>query len=326
MIPEINICTGPTEQDSGSLVSVIIVTFNPRRDLLDWALDSVEKQTLPKASFEVIIVDNNSNPPLDIDKLINGRTFNAKLIQEPRQGIMFARCAGITESRSDLLVFVDDDNHLDLDYVEQALNISRNHQNIGAYSGIARGVFECPVRPWQKKLVPHLGVRDNGPDPITSCEPRWGEWDPIGAGMVLRRDIGMRFVEFVEKSPHARLLGRSGKALMSGDDTLIARFANQMGYACSYQPALKLSHHMKKSRLNIKNLARTIKGHGRSYVILQRILDHPVEKPTVVTTVKTLAERLLYRVKMNGLIAGFVDWFWDWGYFFQAWKETESSK
>src|SRR6185369_18013044 len=93
-------------------ISVIIVTYNPREDLLNWALDSLEAQTLAKSRFEVIVVDNNSSPPLTAERLSAGRTLDIRLVREQRQGIMFARWAGITAARAELLVFVDDDNHL----------------------------------------------------------------------------------------------------------------------------------------------------------------------------------------------------------------------
>jgi len=307
---------------SKPFVSVIIVTCNPRWDLLEWALDSLENQTLLKDFFELIVVDNNSNPPLSEAHLQKNRLLDMRLIKESRSGITYARCAGIEEAKSDLLVFVDDDNHLDPDYLELAIDIAKQ-KDLGAFSGVARAVFETPVRPWQEKLLHHLGVRDNGAYPITSYEPRWGKWDPIGAGMVLRRVIGMSFVEFLEKDPFANILGRRGNLLMSGEDTLIARIANQMGYACSYQPALKLSHFMKKQRMTFKVLARTVEGHGRAYVLLRQILGNPVKRPNLFVTSGSLLARLLYRVVVMGPIAGIIEWFRDWGYFMQARKIYE---
>jgi glycosyltransferase involved in cell wall biosynthesis len=305
-------------QNDTVTVSVIIVTYNPREDLLNWALDSLEKQTLAKSFFEVIVVDNNSAPPLDPAKLSGGRALNLRLVREPRQGIMFARCAGIAAARADLMVFVDDDNHLDPDYLEQSLHIAHENPGIGAFGGISRGVFEGPVSSWQERILPHLGVRDYGPEPITSHEPSWGKWEPIGAGMVVRRDAALNFVEFLKNSPLAQGLGRQGQLLLSGDDTLMARAANRLGYACSYQPVLKLSHHMKQGRLTFKNLSRTVEGHGRSYVLLRQIQGQPEGKPGLFKCCITLLARWLYRVKTDGVMVGTVEWHWDLGYFRQA--------
>lgn len=295
-------------------ISVILCTYNPRIDLLKWALDSIERQTLSKERFELIVVDNNSNPPL-LEKTVKGEgSIRLRLIREPRQGLSFARCAGISAAEADLLVFVDDDNALDADYLETALRISREEPDIGVYGGIARGVFEKAIPKWKEKLLPYLGVRDYGPKPITSRNQYWGKWEPIGAGMVARRGVAMEFVRMVEHSSLAGELGRKGRSLLSGEDSLFARLSNRLGYACSYQPALHLSHHIKESRLGYAYLAKTLHGHGRSFVLLQRATGKEVEKPETMGMYPVLVRRFFSRIREWGLRAGIIHWFWDIGY------------
>jgi len=210
-------------------VSVILCTYNPRHDLLQWAVDSIEQQTLSKTEFELIVVDNNSDTPVSEEVVKNGRSIRLRLIREQRQGLSFARCAGITAAEADLLIFVDDDNHLDPDYLENALRIATEEPEIGLYGGIAKGVFEKDVPKWKENLLPYLGVRDYGPRPITSNNDYWGKWEPIGAGMVSRRDVAEEFVRMVEYSLVAGELGRKGESLLSGEDSLFARLANRLG-------------------------------------------------------------------------------------------------
>jgi len=299
-------------------LTVIIVTYNPRSDLLAWALDSLEQQTLPKDNFEVIVVDNNSSPPLQLLHLLQERTLTLRLIQEPQQGIMFARRAGILEARSEMLVFVDDDNHLDPDYLRQALYIASKHPEIGAFGGIARGVFETPLATWQKQLIKHLGVRDFGNEPITSSEPVWGPWEPIGAGMAVRRDVAAAFAELMRKQPEIARLGRSGKFLLSGDDALLARTAYHLGYSCSYQPNLGLDHYMKRERLTFTTLCRTIEGHGRAEVLLLKLQGKTEQRPRMPRSLPLLVASLLYRLVKQGPRIGYIDWHWDLGYYRQS--------
>ena len=105
---------------------------------------------------------------------------------------------------------------------------------------------------------------------------------------------------------------------MSGEDALMARAANRLGFACSYQPSLGLTHFIKPSRLRPYVLASTLEGHGRSYVVLERVLGRPVEVRRAAWLLREMPLRLLYRVRCDGLLAGAVTWFWDWGYFRQA--------
>src|SRR5688572_5547939 len=90
-------------------LSIILCTYNPRRDILAKALDAVDKQTLPKSRWEFIVIDNNSSPALTEEELSKGRTLPLRLIREPRQGNVFARQTGLAAAKAELLLFVDDD-------------------------------------------------------------------------------------------------------------------------------------------------------------------------------------------------------------------------
>ena len=299
-------------RDHPMCVSVIICTHNPRLPLLKWAIDSIKTQTLDPAHFEVIVVDNNSSPPLDEAALDPGG-LDFRVIVQKRPGLTYARVAGIAAARADLLVFVDDDNHLDARYVANAISIADAEPQIGVFGGISEAALDRRLPRWKERLIEHLGVRNYGPAPITSFEDRWGKWDPIGAGMVARRDVARRFAAFVAEHDDAGGLGRRGTSLMSGEDTLLARCGNRLGYACSYQPSLSLKHDMSGGRLRLRTLTRTLEGHGRSYVRLQRLLGRPVAPIRGLSALTHLGPRLLYRLARRGR-AGYVIWHWDLGY------------
>jgi len=294
-------------------VSVILCTYNPVPDLLQWALDSLEKQTFPKSDFEVIVVDNNSKPPLDQAR-ISRNSLSVRVIREPTQGLSFARCAGISEAKGEVLVFMDDDNSFAPDYLQKAYGIAMREPEIGLFGGVAREILEAPIAEWKRRLLPFLAVRDYGADPITSRNDFWGKWEPIGAGMVARRDVAEQFVIMVEANSSAGQLGRSGKTLLSAEDSLFARIANRLGYACSYQPSLQLRHFIKASRLTSSHLARNLEGQGRSFVLLRRALGMPVDDYSLPHAIYFLVRRFLSRVNQAGFRTGFINWFWDYGF------------
>ena len=302
-------------------ISVVIVTHNPDAELLWAAVDSVERQTLSPLNFELIVVDNASCPPLDGARF-SGRKFGVRIVREPRPGLVYGRCAGINAASGGLIVFVDDDNQIAPDYLERCVGIAEENPSIGAFGGISTPSFGGPVAKWKAALLPYLGVRDHGPEAITSSSGEWGKWDPIGAGMVVRHDVGQHFVEFVDNYQGACQLGRKGKSLMSGEDTLMARVAWMSHYACSYQPSLRLSHYMKPRRLAVGVLLRTLIGHGRSYVILQRILGRPVGRLTLLTPISLLSS-YCFRIRTAGIRAGSIMWFWDFGRFLELISERD---
>jgi len=296
---------------SAPRVSVVLCTYNPRRDLLAWSLEAIARQTLDPSDYEVVLVDNNSDPPVSLHDYRVASAMPIRLVRESRQGLIHARVAGIRATSASLIVFVDDDNYLDPHYLTRALEVAESDPDIGLFGGIARGRFEGRVARWKQPLLPFLGVRDNGPDPITSHEPYWGEWEPIGAGMVARRDVATAYVDFVDDHPTSGGLGRAGRALSAGEDTLFARVANRCGYACSYQPALSVEHYIPLARLTSRYLFRLIRGMGHSYVRLERVLGRgQAVRPLGAWQ---LLGRLPYRVGQEGL-AGVFRWGWDVGY------------
>lgn len=263
------------------------------------------------------MVDNRSAKPLEEEQLRASLSFNLRLLREPNLGLTWARVAGIQAAQADLLVFADDDNYLLPDYLEQAASIAAREPRIGHFGGIAMPLYQEPIAKWQHRFLASVGVRDNGPEPITARHNWWGPWEPIGAGMVTRRPIADRFVQFVRQSRAAQLLGRKGSRLMSGEDTLLARIAVDLGYACSYQPALRLFHFIRSRRLRPTVLARTLIGHGRSHVVLEELSRRPIYRSGYRKTLWQLARWGPRRIREDGFPAGLIQWCWDWGFFLQ---------
>jgi glycosyltransferase involved in cell wall biosynthesis len=295
-------------------LSVVLCTYNPRIPELPRVLDALRAQTLPLDRWELVVIDNNSSPALVAADLDAGRGLPLRVVRETRQGKVPAHRRGILEARADLLVLVDDDNVFDPDYLEVALAIARAQPELGAFGGRARPAIPGgPLAGWQRRLLPFIGVREFGPEPITSREDRWGPWEPIGAGMVLQRRVGLEFVRVVDTVPEAAELDRIGRALLSAGDSLLARLSYPMGLACSYQPALAFDHLIPRSRVGFRYLRRMMYGHGRSLVKLNRVMGVPSEP----LSPWRLMGRLLTRVRHEGL-GGPLWWCWDLGYFVES--------
>jgi glycosyltransferase involved in cell wall biosynthesis len=270
----------------------------------------------------LVLVDNGSVPALDAKKLDVGGKLPLRLVAEGVAGLTAARRTGIAAARAGLLVFVDDDNFLDADYLEQAVRIARENPGVGHFGGVARAELEVPCAEWKNELLGHLGVRDHGGEVITSDKKEWGPWEPIGAGMVSRRAVAERWAEVTRTDANAAALGRSGKALLSGEDGLFAKVAYELGYQCSYQPSLKLTHYMKRNRLTVRYLARLFEGHGRSNVLLRRAMG---EDPRPVTWAE-MYKRLRFRIGKKGKRVGLLTFFWDLGYRAQVKEASLTSR
>jgi glycosyltransferase involved in cell wall biosynthesis len=305
-------------QESTPLISVLICTHNPNRYVLDWVLDTLVDQTLPSSEYEIVVVDNNSTTPIEAEALKGKRPLPLRVIREPRPGKTFACCTAIREARSPLLVMVDDDNGLAADYLAEAARIARENPGIGAFGGIARLLTDQRLPVWKRRLLPYLAVRDYGPEAITSFDSRWGKWEPVGAGMVFKREVGLRFIECMETNPLAHHLTRLGRGHPIGEDTLLARVSYWIGYSCSYQPTLRLSHLIKGSRMKTRRLVRLIQSCARAWVINEWLCGRPPAGDSWPRLAVELIQRLRFRINEEGFRTGLVLWSWDWGQLQQA--------
>lgn len=125
-------------------VSIVIPVFN-EQDYLKACLDSIKKQTV--APDEVIVVDNNSE-----DKSVEiAKSFPwVKLVNEKRQGIVFARNKGFNVSKSEMLARIDADSILPVNWVENIQEIATRNGSGTAVTGpaIFRNVLIGPFLNW----------------------------------------------------------------------------------------------------------------------------------------------------------------------------------
>lgn len=89
-------------------VSVVIPTRN-RPQAIERCLDALAEQTLPPGSFEVVVVDDGSEPALSLDPARWSSKFELKLIRQKNTGPAGARQRGVAEARGEFLAFTDDD-------------------------------------------------------------------------------------------------------------------------------------------------------------------------------------------------------------------------
>ena len=102
-------------------VTVVICTYN-RCQSLAKALDSIAKSSLsPSTTWEVLVVDNNSTDQTMeiVQDLCRRHPGRIRYVFEPRQGKSHALNSGIRHSRGEILVFADDDETVDPEWLQQ---------------------------------------------------------------------------------------------------------------------------------------------------------------------------------------------------------------
>lgn len=263
------------------LVSVIVPAHNPDPDRLARVLAALAGQSLADGAWELILVDNASSPPVGVDlAAFAGRRVPARIVIEPQLGLTAARARGFAESRAPLVAMIDDDNIVAPDFLEAAIRFAGEHPQVGTFGGRVVPVYEMPPPTWFPKTGINLGCRDFGPLPeIIPALPRptaYPAHAPVGAGMVLRREVADLYRAHVARIGPLAQSDRRGRELASGGDCEIVLVGLHGGWATAYAPSLRLDHVIPASRLAPAYLARLNHDSTRSWVqLLDRFSLNP---------------------------------------------------
>lgn len=293
------------------MITVLIPSHNPRKKVLAEVLEALRFQTLLKKDWELLLIDNASNPPLSPDLL--AWHPQARLVREPKLGLTHARLRGIAEAKGDLLVWVDDDNILSTGYLEAAQFVFERNPQLGGAGGpsIARHSEQPPV--WFEEGLAPLGCRDHGEHLIwmswVDKPPHYPSAAPIGAGMVIRKQAIQVWADAVINDPIRLALGRRGTALSSGEDNDINLTLLGAGWELAYLPQLRITHEIPASRLTLDYLKRLARTSYRDFI---HVLDkHGIRPWSAIPRwfVPLLALRSWFRCRAWSSPAQQVRWF-----------------
>lgn len=122
-------------------VSVVIPVFNdPLR--LGWCLDALEQQTLPRERMEVIVVDNGSEPPLQLQP----RPYRLILLRCLEPGSYAARNLALDHSTAEVVAFTDADCRPQPQWLAEGLT-SLERQGVQLLAGGVIVEPSCADRP-----------------------------------------------------------------------------------------------------------------------------------------------------------------------------------
>lgn len=259
--------------DDRLILQICLCTHNPRPEIFHKVLTALGRQTTC-AAFEVVIIDNASQPPVEEWACRNalGTDIPLRIERESTLGIAAARVHAVEATTTEWVLFVDDDTELMPDYIEEGLKVIDVSPEIGCFGGrLIVPDYLAPAR-WTSQLLPFLAIKDLGDEVMMSLADEWRLCEPPTAGAFVRRAVLNRYLTIMRVNQLAPSLGRKGRrGLRSGEDALMMRGAYALGLTVSYQPALKLTHHLHPSRFRFGYLLRLMWGHGRTLFVLDRI-------------------------------------------------------
>jgi glycosyltransferase involved in cell wall biosynthesis len=230
-------------------------------------LSSLRAQTLALDQWELLLVDNASEAPLDT-KFDLGWHPRGMHVREARLGLTPARLRGIAESTGGFIVLVDDDNVLAPDYLSVCQAIAVTHPHVGAWGGSIRPEYEAEPEQWVNEFLPYLAVRNVERD-LWSNAIAHLDVAPCGAGMAVRRAVALEYARYCFTQPERSRLDRCGQNLISAGDTDLALVACDLGMGMGLFRALSLTHLIPPQRLTEDYLVRLVEGIESSGYLMQ---------------------------------------------------------
>jgi glycosyltransferase involved in cell wall biosynthesis len=247
-------------------ISVVICSHNPRPPYLSRVLDALRKQTLSMDAWELLLIDNASKNLLADDWDISWHP-KARHVLEEKLGLAHARQRGINESKAPIIVFVDDDNVLNSDYLENVVKIGHEWPILGVW-GCGSSVPEFEVKP-REDLTEYIhflaafeGKQLKWSNSITCMEAT-----PCGVGLSVRSSVAKAYLESWNANS-TQILDRNGTSLLSGGDYDIAYTACNIGLGMAVFPQLKVSHLIPKERVTEDYFVKLREGVATSFHLL----------------------------------------------------------
>ena len=231
-------------------LSIVIATYNRATLLLD-ALKSVIRQSAPAQEWECVVVNNNSSDNTSecfAEFAGEHPEYNLRIVDEPNQGLSYARNRGIRESVGEYIAIIDDDEHIAEDFVAAYIRLFDDVPEAVAADGPI--VAEYPTgRPrWMSCYTerPIANTMYFGEEVREFPKGRV----PGGGNMALRRSAIRRYGVFDTS------LGYSGESLIGGEECDLFERLQIADAKYYYVPTAVMYHIIPREKLTKEYFAR----------------------------------------------------------------------
>lgn len=231
-------------------LSIVIATYNRATLLLD-ALKSVIRQSAPAQEWECVVVNNNSSDNTSerfAEFAGEHPEYNLRIVDEPNQGLSYARNRGIRESVGEYIAIIDDDEHIAEDFVAAYIRLFDDVPEAVAAGGPI--VAEYPTgRPrWMSCYTerPIANTMYFGEEVREFPKGRV----PGGGNMALRRSAIRRYGVFDTS------LGYSGESLIGGEECDLFERLQIADAKYYYVPTAVMYHIIPREKLTKEYFAR----------------------------------------------------------------------
>ncbi len=282
-------------------ISVIICTYN-RAGMLPRVIDSLIQQTLNKASYEIVVVDNNSadNTPQVVHQIQTRHPeCNIVFLCEPLQGLNHAKNLGLSHARGAYIAFIDDDAKASATWLDTALQCLNNIQPLPiAIGGRILPFYELLKPEWFKD---EYEVRTWGEQPRFL---RKGE-SLSGSNMIFKKEVFDIYGVFDVS------VGVKGKYLSLGAETsLFDKIWEVSGDAkvLYYSPQLVVFHAVPDYKLTVSYALKRAFASGQASYVLHGLKSVRKRIRSLPSILVLIVKRASFALKNRGKHRAYQNW------------------
>lgn len=248
------------------IFTVIICAYNAENRLSRVIESVIKQQKYNDLVDKFLLIDNNSTDnTAEIMKSYESKMHNIQYVFEQVQGLSYARLAGVNNTNSEWIVFIDDDNILEENWIIKAYKYITDNDNIGAFNGSVVPLIEFNISKEEQTrlevVYPSLACTNLQVEDIKFDLAVHPYETPFGAGLVIKAEP----LKKLALRGWLKSKGRTGKLLISGEDTEMCLFIAKENYSFGYEPSMIIKHIIPKGRLEEKYLINLYKGFSENY-------------------------------------------------------------
>jgi GT2 family glycosyltransferase len=232
--------------------SVVIPSFN-RPELVVRTVRSLVVQTVPQTDYEVIVVDDHSDPP--VTEAFAGHRIPrmVRIIRcEENRGRAGARNVGLRAASADVIVMLDDDMEVVPGFLEAHLHLHRIHPR-----AVVLGKIAAAPELGRDPFLRYLDSR--GPEKVPAGAPVPSKYFVTG-------NCSLPLTALDEVGGFDE-----GFTFYGGEDTELGIRLGKAGFEILYEPAA-LAHHMDVA--GIDRLCERLGAYGRE-ALPEMVRRHP---------------------------------------------------
>lgn len=242
-------------------ITIAICTYNRAAYLKDTLADLAAQNAVAE-EYEIVVVNNNSTD----ETLVVCNEFEAsfpgiafRMVTEHKQGLSRARNRAISESKSPILLFIDDDVFLPENYIQTVLTHLDEEPEAHCAGGriwVSFDEEENGQRPrWiPSELMPMFGLHNPGNEKMRYPSGNF----PRGGNMLIYKAVFDKFGTFDTR------LGRTGSRLLGSEEKAFFERIRKEGVDLHYWPGMELTHRIGSARLTEDYLRKQSYGIGES--------------------------------------------------------------